>query len=115
VDIGRRLVEVAAPVRELDRARLGWVAAEQAGPLELRQVRVHGRRRAEPDRLAYLPDGRWIAVLVDERPQVVEDRALPLGHHLVSFREHVFDHGSVPAGRRQESGKPRSGAMRWKG
>jgi hypothetical protein len=104
VDIGRRLVEVAAPVRELDRARLGCVPAEQADPLELREMRVHGRGRAEADGLADLPDGRWVAVLVDERPQVVEDRTLPLGHHLVSFREHVFDHGSDPAGRRQEKG-----------
>jgi hypothetical protein len=33
--------------------------------------------------------------------QEVENLALPLGEHLASFGEHVFDHGSVPNGRRQ--------------
>jgi hypothetical protein len=33
--------------------------------------------------------------------QEVENLALPLGEHLVSFHEHVFDHGSGRYGRRQ--------------
>ena len=67
--------------RELERTRLRGVAAKQTGALEIREVRVHGRRRCEPDGLADLAHGRWIAVLVDVSDDVVPDLLLPGGQH----------------------------------
>ena len=56
---------------QLERARLRRVAAQQPGPLEVREMRVDGRRRREPDRFADLADGRRVAVAVD----VVDEEA----------------------------------------
>ena len=53
----------ADAVEQLDRARLGRVAAQQAELLEVGQVRVHGRRRGEADGLADVAHRRRIAVL----------------------------------------------------
>ena len=52
-----------APAGRRARARAAWSGrAEQARPLEVREVRVHGGRRGEPDRLADLAHGRRVAV-----------------------------------------------------
>ena len=86
----------AAVAEELERARLRRVAAEQSGALEVREVRVHGRRRGEPDRLADLAHGRRVAVPVDVLDEEVPDLLLPCGQHvrLLASRgrcvEHVF-------------------------
>ncbi len=69
-----------APVAdEVERARLRRVAPEQAGPLEVRQVRVDGGRRSQPDRLADLAHGRGIAVPVDVVDEELPDLLLPCG------------------------------------
>ena len=46
---GRRLRAYAAD--ELESARLRRIALQQAGALEIREMRVHRRRRREPDRV----------------------------------------------------------------
>jgi hypothetical protein len=66
-------------IEQLDGARLGRIAAQQAGLLEVRQVRVDGRGGRQPDRLADVAHGGRIAVarrvLLDE----LEDLLLALG------------------------------------
>ena len=66
---------------QLERARLGRVAAEQAGALEVRQVRVDGRGRGEADPLADLAHRRRVAVAVDVLDEVVPDLLLAGGEH----------------------------------
>ena len=44
-------------------------------------MRMHGRRRREPDSLADLAYGRWIAVVVYISDDVVPDLLLPRGQH----------------------------------
>ena len=55
---------LATPADELDRARLGRIALQQTRALEVREVRVDGRRGGETDGVADLADGRRIAVRV---------------------------------------------------
>ena len=101
-DVGlrdRRRLRLAA---QLDRARLRRVALDQTRALEVREVRVDGRRGREADRLADLADGGWVPVRVRVLRQEVENLALPFREHWASFGEHVFDHRSGPCGRRQE-------------
>ena len=66
---------------QLERARLRRVAPQQPGPLEVREVRVHGRRRGEADLLADLAHGRRVAVAVDVLDEVVPDLLLAGGEH----------------------------------
>ena len=66
---------------QLERAWLRRVAMQQAGPLEIRQVRMHRRRRREADVLADLAHGRRVAVLVDVLDEVVPDLLLAGGEH----------------------------------
>ena len=61
---------------QLERARLGRVALDQPGALEVREVRVHGRRRGEPDRLADLAHRRRVAVRVHVVGQELPDLLL---------------------------------------
>ena len=105
----RRLL--APPSDELDRARLRRVAPQQAGALEVREMRVHGRRGGEPDGVADLPNGRWIAVRVhvlgEELPDLLlscrQHRALQCrGTNVCSSQE-----GRSLPGRRQASGDAR--------
>ena len=63
---------------------------------------VHRRRRREPDGLADLAHGRWVAVLVDVRLQVLPDLLLPVRQHRRLLSERVFGQGSQAAGRRQD-------------
>ena len=66
---------------QLERARLGRVALEQPGALEVREMGVHGRRRGEPDLLADLAHRRRVAVGVDVLDEVVPDLLLAVGEH----------------------------------
>ena len=81
---GRPMPRIAADgvadraVEQLDRARLGRVAPQQADPLEVRQVRMHRRRRREPDRLPDVAHRRRIAVPRRVPADEVEDLLLAL-------------------------------------
>ena len=77
-----RLAPLAAD--QLERARLRRVAPQQARALEVREVRMHGRGRGEPDLLADLAHRRRIAVPVDVLDEEVPDLLLPLGEHRAS-------------------------------
>src|SRR5205823_7189184 len=84
---------------ELERPRLGRVAPKQAGPLEVGEVRVHGRGGGESDRLADLAHGRRVAVPVDVVDEEGPDFLLAPGqlHDLLLLDvERVFD-GRVDA------------------
>ena len=75
-----RVGRLLRPVdQQLDGARLGRVAAQQPDLLEVREVRVHGRRRGEPDRLADVAHGGRVAVLRRVLLDEVEDLLLALG------------------------------------
>ena len=80
---------------QLERARLRRVAAQQPGPLEVREMGVHRRRRGQADLLADLAHGRRVAVAVDVLDEVVPDLLLAVGEHGVSppgsLIERVFD------------------------
>ncbi len=66
-------------------------------------MRVHGRRRSEPDLLADLANGRWVAVVIDVRDEEFPDLLLALGEQATPFGgEHAFE-SSGPTGRRQGS------------
>src|SRR3954471_8885768 len=65
--------------RQLERARLRRVALEEAGPLEIRQVRMHRGGRGEADGLPDLADGRRIAVEVDVLDEESPDFLLAAG------------------------------------
>ena len=67
---GRRLE------RDLDRARLGGVAAEVALVLQRGEVRVDRGGRREADRLADLPHARRVAALADLGVDELEHLAL---------------------------------------
>ncbi len=71
---------------DLDRARLGGIAAQHAGALELGQVRVHGRRRVESEGAADLADRGRVAGLVEMTLDVLEDLALALGQVQIHVR-----------------------------
>ena len=73
---------VHAHLANLERA--GMLRRDPTKPraLEVREVGVHGRGRGEPDLLADLAHGRWIAVPVDVLDEVVPDLLLPLCEHL---------------------------------
>src|SRR5436309_11120847 len=77
----------AAPLaaNELERAWLGRIAAQETRPLEIRQVRVHRRRRREPDRLADLADGRRVALPLAVLDEELPDLSLPGGQHHASL------------------------------
>src|SRR5207253_10830380 len=87
---------------ELERTRLRRIASEQTGPLEVREMRVDGRRRGQPDRLADLPHRGRIAVRVDVADEELPDLLLARRErHLAPLREHAFDQGSDVIGRSQ--------------
>ena len=65
-------------VEQLDRARLRRIAPQQPGLLEVREVRVHRRRRGQADRLADVAHRRRIAVLRRVPLDEVEDLLLAL-------------------------------------
>ena len=81
-----RVVEVwtstlpAAAALHIDAA----ITAQKAGPLEVREMRVDGRRRGEPDRLADLAHGRRVAVPVDVADEELPDLLLPCREHRAS-------------------------------
>ena len=83
---------VPAQSGELERTRLRRVALQVARPLEVRQVRVHRRRRRQAHLLADLPHRRRVAVPVDVVDQEVLDLLLPSGQHRASswMVERVF-------------------------
>jgi len=82
-----RLHRVRRAVQQLERARLGWIAPQHADLFEVRQVRVHRRRRGQPDGLADVPHRRRIAVL----GRVLADEVVDL---LLALRELLADvHG----------------------
>jgi hypothetical protein len=108
VDVGRAPALGLRVPAELQRTRLGRVALDQAGALEVREVRVHRGRRGEPDRLSDLAHRRRVAVLVDVVGQELPDLLLASGQHRVSWvgsgNERMFDtEGSRPPGRRQDA------------
>ena len=67
-------------------------APDEALPLEVPQVLVHGGERRQREVLPDLLQGGCIAVLGDERLQVVEHLLLPLGDH-----PGAFSTGKAPA------------------
>ena len=66
---------------DLEGARLGRVAAQHPGTLEIREVRVHRRGRGEAHLLADLAHGRWIPVLGGVADDEVVDLLLALAQH----------------------------------
>src|SRR5581483_11061362 len=80
---GLRLAPLAPD--QLEGARLRRVAPEEPRTLEVRQVRVHGRRRGQADLLADLADGRRVAVPVDVLDEVVPDLLLTGREHAASL------------------------------
>src|SRR5207302_2048893 len=83
VDLGFR---PPAPAGELEGAGLRRVAPEEPGPLEVCEMRVHRRWRGEPDRLADLAHGGWVAVALDVADEELPDLLLARGQrHLVSL------------------------------
>src|SRR6266550_324266 len=70
---------------QLDRARLAGVALDQAAPLELVEVVVDGRARAQADRLADLAHARRVVADLGHVPDVVEDLVLPFGELFGQF------------------------------
>ena len=66
---------------EVERARLGRVALEQAGPLEVGEMGVDGRRRGKSHCLADLAHRRRIAVVVHVLDQESPDLLLTGGQH----------------------------------
>ena len=66
---------------QLEGARLGRIALDQPGALEVCEMRVDGRRRGQPHGLAYLTH-RWrIPVLVDVVREELPDLLLSAGQH----------------------------------
>jgi hypothetical protein len=88
---GRPRDDALAPrcSEELERSRLGRVAAEQAHSLEVREVRVHGGRRGQADLFANLPDRRRIPVGVDVLDEKVPDLLLSTGQHAFASLSNV--------------------------
>jgi hypothetical protein len=64
---------------QLEGARLGRIAPQEADLLEVREVRVDGRRRGQADRLADVADGRRVPVLGRVALDELEDLLLTLG------------------------------------
>src|SRR5437870_4179381 len=62
---------------DADRARLRWILGEQSLLGERRELRVHRRRRVEPDGVADLAYRRRVAPVVHGVGDVVEDPTLP--------------------------------------
>src|SRR5690606_32921729 len=84
--------------QELDRARLGRIAPQQADLLEVREVGVHGRGGVQPDRLADLTDRGRIAGLLRVLADEVEDLLLALGQiHLGSYALFSLDRAPKPS------------------
>ena len=105
--LARRSARRGGAARELERARLRRVAPEIARPLEVREVRVHRRRRREPDALADLPHGRRVAVPVDVVDEEVPDLLLSTGQH-TRLQGRVTNVCSPEA--RDSSGRSQTGA-----
>src|SRR4029077_6137558 len=78
---GGRIGLVTLAADQLERARLRRIALQQTGPLEVREMRVNGRRGGEPDLLADLAHSRGIAVQVDVLDEVVPDLLLTGREH----------------------------------
>ena len=72
---------LATPADELDRARLGRIALQQARTLEVREVCVHGRRGGETNCVADLSNGRRIAVRVHVLGEELPDLLLSRRQH----------------------------------
>src|SRR5713226_1322153 len=70
---------------ELDRARLAGVALDQAATLELVEVVVDGRARAQADRLADLADAGRVVPGLGDVADVVEDLVLAFGELFGQF------------------------------
>jgi hypothetical protein len=68
-----------ATLYHLERTRLGLVAPDQARALKPGEVGVNGRRRGQPNRLAYLSNRRRIAMCVNVGVDELEDLALSWG------------------------------------
>src|SRR5205823_14872313 len=90
--LGRDALRTLLTPDQLERPRLRRVAAQQPGPLEVREVGVHGGGRGETHRLADLPHRRRIAVPVDVLDEEAPDLALPAGQ--LGCRLHLTLRGS---------------------
>src|SRR5207253_7454540 len=82
------LVELGV-LDELDGAGLARIALDQAAPLELVQVVVDRRARAEADRLSDLPHAGRVVATLAHVADVVEDSGLPFGEFVGQFRIHL--------------------------
>ncbi len=80
------LVVELGVLHELDGARLARVAADQAAPLELIQVVVDCRARAQANGLADLANAGWVVASLGDVADVVEDLGLPFGQLFGQFR-----------------------------
>ena len=74
--LGRRRRRSRLTSGQLERPRLRRVAPQQSRALEVGEMRVNGRRRRQPDRLADLAHRRRIAVPVDVLDEEVPDLLL---------------------------------------
>src|SRR2546430_850367 len=70
---------------QLNRARLAGVTLDQSAALELVEVVVDGRARAQTDRLADLAHARRVVADLGHVPDVVEDLVLPFGELFGQF------------------------------
>ena len=74
---------------QLHGARLAGIAADQASALQLVQVVVNGRARAEANGLADLTDAGRVVADLGHVADVVEDLCLPVGELIGQFRCHL--------------------------
>ena len=109
----RRALQRALAADQLEGARLRRVAAEEAGALEVREVRMHRRGRGQADLFADLAHRRRVAVAVDVLDQEVPDLLLALGEHEASVVGSGGAVTNVCSTRRVES--PADGVNRTRG
>src|SRR5512139_3812371 len=88
----------------LERARLGGIASHHTQALQLGEVGVDRRGGVQADRLADLPDRRWIAVAAQVAADEVEDLLLTLRQalyevHLVLLGQPRACRGAARGGR----------------
>ena len=79
--------QLARPAQQLERARLGRVAAKEPGPLEICEVSVNRRRRGEPDGVADLTHRGRVPVIVHVADEELPDLLLACGQ--LSGLEHL--------------------------
>src|SRR5579859_221739 len=84
---------------QLHGARLAGVAADEASALQLIQVVVHGRARAEAHGLADFTHARRVVPDLGDVADVVEDLCLPVGELIGQFRCHLRSSSCAGEGR----------------